>query len=203
MYVGMERCFAGPLMQRCRIAHLDAVRGAESILLVGEGPGRFLRAVLKTNSVAQCHYVDGSGSMLHEARRVVERMNAPARVVMEQRDLMQWTPEKESADVLTTHFFLDCFTDIQLEALIPRLAQTLKPAGAWIVSDFKVPSGAFRLPAKVLLKLLYAFFRRATGIAADRLIDPEPYLRREGFILEKQRRFLGGVLQSDLWRRAS
>jgi len=190
-------------MQRSRTAHLEGVRNAEHILMVGEGPGRFLQVVLKANPTAQCVCIDGSAAMLREARKVVERMNATDRVSLEQHDLLQWTPEPASADVLSTHFFLDCFTNSQLEVLMPRLAHAVTPGGVWIVSDFKTPSGAFHFPAKVLLKALYAFFRRTTGIAADQLIDPTPHLLRCGLILEKQKRLLGGILQSDLWRKAA
>ncbi len=188
-------------MQWCRTAHLEAVRNAEHVLLVGEGPGRFLTAVLKANPNARCTCVDGSGAMLEEARKAVAQVDAKDRVALGQHDLLQWTPAPASADVLATHFFLDCFTEAQLGELTPRLARSLKPGGAWIVSDFRVPQGAFHLPARLLLKVLYAFFRRATHIPADHLADPAPHLSRSGLMLESCKSLLGGVLQSELWRK--
>lgn len=139
--------------------------------------------------------------MLSEARRVAERFEALERVRFEQRDLLAWSPEPESAEVVTTHFFLDCFTEAQLEELIPRIARTLTINGLWIVSDFRVPKNALRAPARILLWALYAFFRRTTGIAAQRLIDPTPFLQRSGLVLEKSKAVLGGVLRSELWRK--
>jgi ubiquinone/menaquinone biosynthesis C-methylase UbiE len=201
VYAWMERCFAGPFMQRCRTAHLQALRGASPILMLGEGPGRFLQTTLKAHPDAQILCVDGSASMLDQARNVAAQLHATSRVTFEQHDLLHWTPSPESFAALTTHFFLDCFTESQLQELIPRLAGSLKTGGLWIVSDFHIPRGVMQFPARVLLGMLYAFFRRTTGIAANRLVDPEPYLRKSGLVPESSKPILGGILVSALWRK--
>lgn len=201
VYGWLERCFAGPLMQRCRTAHLDAIYDARHILTLGEGPGRFLQAALAANQTAQFLCVDGSSAMLDQSRTIAEQANALCRVSLEQQDILQWTPAQNSADVLTTHFFLDCFNEAQLETLVPRLASAVEKGGLWIVSDFRIPKGPLQIPAKLLLRALYAFFRRTTGIAADRLADPSPHLRESGFILESAKPIFGGILRSELWRK--
>jgi len=201
LYGWMERCFAGPLMQRCRTAHLSALQQAQTILTLGEGPGRFLQAVLASNSHAQVLCVDGSASMLEQSRRIAGLAHALDRVSFQQTDLVQWSPSPNSVDVLTTHFFLDCFNEAQLETLIPRFTSAVKPGGLWIVSDFRIPRGLLHRPAKLLLRFLYTFFRTTTGIAAEGLVDPSPLLQKGGLILESSQPIFGGILRSDLWRK--
>src|ERR1041385_77794 len=51
-YLWMEWLLAGRKLQRCRTAFLDEARAARDILLLGEGNGRFLQALLQVNRTA-------------------------------------------------------------------------------------------------------------------------------------------------------
>ncbi|HEY2574393.1 MAG TPA: class I SAM-dependent methyltransferase, partial [Verrucomicrobiaceae bacterium] len=65
----MERIFAGEKMQRCRTAFLDLVPIPKSVLLAGEGHGRFLAACRTKFPSAEITCVDASAAMLDQARR--------------------------------------------------------------------------------------------------------------------------------------
>jgi len=63
-YGWLERATAGSLLQRCRTAFLAELAGAQRILLLGEGRGRFLFELLKSNPNARVTCLDASARML-------------------------------------------------------------------------------------------------------------------------------------------
>ena len=117
-------------------------------------------------------------------------------------DAMQWEAPALSADLLVTHFFLDCFRAEQLEILIARLARAATQGAAWLLADFQEPPrGPARWRARAVLKLMYLFFRAATRLPARRLTSPDELLKRHGFELRARRETNWRLLRSDFWIR--
>jgi hypothetical protein len=103
-------------------------------------------------------------------------------------------------DLVATHFFLDCLSPQDVEALAGKLHRAVSPSGLWLVSDFAVPPGWFgRLVAGPLVAGLYFAFGLLTGLAIRTLPDHGPALRGAGFTLLERRRRLGGLLIAELW----
>jgi hypothetical protein len=148
--------------------------------------------------------VDASQRMLRLARERIER-ELPERlehVRFHQHDLTSWSPEHHY-DLLVTHFFLDCFAETELVAIVRKLAQATTENASWLLADFCVPvSGFARLRARAWLAVMYGFFRLTAGIDAAQLIDPTPFLQGEEFGLVQQQLFRSGMLKSELWTRA-
>ncbi|HWD19381.1 MAG TPA: class I SAM-dependent methyltransferase [Verrucomicrobiae bacterium] len=198
-YRWMEPILAGSKMQKCRTAFLSSIPPPRRALLVGEGHGRFLAALLAIHPQAQCVCLDASAGMLQAAR---ERLGGDPRVEFVHADLAAWTPPAEPFDLIVTNFVFDCFTEEQLAALIPKLAAAAAPQARWLVADFCAPPrGLARWRAQAILAVMYVFFRWATGIAAQRLPEPAPLLVRAGFALRGRRFADWGLLHSDLWER--
>jgi hypothetical protein len=109
-------------------------------------------------------------------------------------------PSPATYDLVVTHFFLDCLTQPELEQLVAKAALRLAPGALWIISDFRIPSGAMRLPTNLLIRGLYLAFRILTGLRVDRLPDHATALARAGLIRVEQHISLGGILFSELWR---
>jgi hypothetical protein len=71
-----------------------------------------------------------------------------------------------------------------------------------LLADFRVPEAGFaRAHARAWLAVMYWFFRSVARIDAHDLVDPSPFLRAEGFVLERQILFRFGMLKSESWRR--
>lgn len=152
-YRWMERVLAGGVMQRCRLAWLDKVCDARRVLVVGEGPGRFIERAVVAMLEAEFVCVDASGAMLERARAAVGKN---ARVQFVQASLPEWEPPIAQVDLIVTHFFLDCFPEPQLSQVVERLASAATADARWFLADFQVPaSGARRLRARVLLAMAY------------------------------------------------
>lgn len=172
--------------------------------MLGDGDGRFLAALLAQNPKLSADAVDTSGAMLALLRERCRQVapDADSRVTVHQTDALSYvaaSPRGEY-DLVVTHFFLDCLTQLEVDALAAKLAMELTPGGCWLVSDFRIPEGPMRIPAKALVSLLYLAFRILTGMRTNRLPDHTAALIRAGFIRIDHRNSLFGILITELWR---
>jgi hypothetical protein len=202
-YRTMEILCAGKKLQRCRTAWLPEIPSPSSILLAGEGHGRSLEACLRQFPQARIVAVDASTGMLEQARARLAKKNLDAsRVEFIHANLLEWIPPRGAFDLIVTHFFLDCFPEDQLAAVVSRLADGARPHAHWLLADFQVaPSGAARWRSQCILAMLYAFFRLVTGLPASRLVCPEAALEREGFRRHRRRETEWKLLTSEWWQR--
>lgn len=202
-YRWMERLLAGEKLQSCRTTFLQEVTAAQNVLILGEGNGRFLMECRRQLPAAQITCVDASERMLAIARnRSIQAGLSTAQVKFICADALTWNPPAATADLVVTHFFLDCFRADQLELLIAKLAGAARPAATWLLSDFHTPpAGLARLRARLILKAMYVFFQIFTTLPASQLTPPETYLRRQGFKLIRRQQSEWGLLHSDRWQR--
>jgi ubiquinone/menaquinone biosynthesis C-methylase UbiE len=203
-YRGMEFILAGRKLQRCRLAWMDEVKDCREVLIVGEGPGRFLTECIKKLPKAQILCLDDSAAMLAQARLALQREGQDSRhVTFVQATLPEWKPPSGKFDLLVTHFFLDCFPPEQLRQVVSQLASGAQPGARWLLADFcEPPRGVARWRAKLILTMAYAFFGLATRLPARRLTEPDRYLEENGMGLKGRRTYEGGLLHSDLWQAA-
>ena len=203
-YRWMEFILAGKKLQRCRTAFFNEVPLADNILLVGEGNGRCLTACLRQFASSQITCIDASEGMLEQARRAVERSGLPARQVRFVHSTIQEATELTIAsyDLIVTNFFLDCFPVLQLQQVVADLSRYARPVANWLVADFQTaPSGWRRWRSRLILSLMYTFFRVATRLPARQLTDPAQFLRQAGFVLHRRVQSDWDLLHSDWWRR--
>ncbi len=203
VYRGMELVLAGRVLQRCRETFLAAAGGSRRALLLGEGPGRFLIPLLKSNHALEATCLDRSPRMIREAIHNLDLSGVDVRrVEFLNVDAMEWRPHRSDFDLVATHFFLDCFRPEQLRSLIPKISACLNDNAAWIVSDFRLPDrGWRRLRARWILAAMYGFFRIAAGLAAASLTPPDSFLEAAGLRLRTRRLFNHEFIYADLWVR--
>jgi len=206
LYRPMEYVSFGPLLERCRFAHLASIAGARRALVLGDGDGRFLARLLAANHQIRAHAVDASSAMLRLLRaraiRTAALTPAPDRLITTCTDIRTFTPPASGYDLVVTHFFLDCLSAAETEQLIARLRPHLAPGALWLVSEFHVPANS-RLRAglaRTLISALYAAFRLLTGLQIRRIPPWQSLLGRAGFTRQATRSWLGGLLVSELWQ---
>jgi SAM-dependent methyltransferase len=200
-YRWMEWILAGTKLQRCRVEFLGAVPIPRRVLLLGEGNGRFLGELLRRFPGTSVTVVDASAGMLETARARLQRQGLnPGNVEFIHADALEWQPPTAEYDLIGTCFFLDCFRPDQLARLVPRLAAAAAPGAHWLIADFRLPdSGLARWRALAILRSMYFFFRRATGLPATELTPVDPLLAQSGFTLRSRRLQDWGLLHSDCW----
>ncbi len=194
-YWWIERLGMGRALERRRRWFLPEIENARRALVLGDGDGRFLRALLRRNPVVRADYVDLSRRMLELARRKA----GAERVDYRQADARTLPFPQGEYDLIATHFFFDCFGPRELGMLIARVADAAQPGAHWIVSEFRTP----HIPARLLVRALYLFFRITTGLQTRQLADHRPILRSHGFRLKDASQSRGGLVVSELWERGS
>jgi ubiquinone/menaquinone biosynthesis C-methylase UbiE len=201
-YRALETIAFGNALQRARIAYLDDIGSPRRALVVGEGNGRFLVALLQRHPLIRIDCMDSSERMLDLARRHVLETNPDEiqRVTFLRHDVVSWTPN-DHYDLIVTHFFLDCFSTREVGLIVAKLAPAAAPGATWLLADFRRPEAGFaRGHARAWLAVMYSFFRSVAGIEARELVDPSPFLRAEGFTLASQNLFRLRMVKSELWR---
>ncbi len=196
----------GPLLERCRFSFVPELAVSRRALVLGDGDGRFLARLLASAPELRAHAVDASPAMLRRLQARAARLGAANRLTATCTDIRRFATAGSSSpdvyDLVATHFFLDCLTPAETDALALSLRPRLAPGAFWVVSEFEVPD-AGRLRAafsRVTISGLYAAFRVLTGLRVRRIPPWRNSLARAGFTRRSSRSFLGGLLVAELWQ---
>jgi len=200
-YRSLEALTFGGALQRCRTHFVPRLLDRRQALVLGDGDGRFLAGLLAANPHLQADAVDISASMLRLLRRRAEAAtpNTSRRLRVHHTSALTFMPER-SYDLVATHFFLDCLTQPELDALCRRLQPHLTPRALWLVSDFWIPTGPMRWPARALIRALYLGFRLLTGLRTTALPDHAAALTAAGLNRIAHHHSFGGILTAELWQ---
>lgn len=204
-YRWLEYLTLGRALERCRTHFLPLLADRRQALVLGDGDGRFLAALMAQNPTLNVDAVDTSAAMLRLLRERCEREARVSehRLRVHHADALRYVAEarEPACDLVVTHFFLDCLKQPAVDELVAGVAVKLAPDALWVVSDFRIPHGAMRLPARVLVSGLYLAFRILTGLRTDRLPDHASTLGSAGFGCIARQHSLFGVLTTELWSR--
>jgi len=197
VYRWMEWLTFGPFLQRCRCAFLSRLGQRRNALVLGDGDGRFTACLMRSNIGVEVDAVDASEVMLHQLAS-----RTPAhRVRVDIGDARTFHPRRRDYDLIATHFFLDCFTDPEIENLACRLRHHVSPGVVWVISEFAIPSNFFGLAiAQPLISALYLAFGLLTNLRIRHLPNHRAALARSGWFLAHQEGSLAGLLVSEMWQ---
>ena len=202
-YRWLEYMSFGRWLERCRSAQLAHLTGARRALLLGDGDGRFLARLLAANLTLTADVVDSSQTMLTILEDRIRRsgLQARRRICLHHADALKWKPTG-NYDLIVSHFFLDCFFPYQLEQLFDRVLPHALPGARWVISEFAVPRNPFTgCLARGIISLLYRAFGLLAGLRVRTLPEYATPLLSGGFVLSHDRRYLGGLLCSQVWTR--
>ena len=202
-YRWMEWILAGQRLQRARTAFLNRIPAPHHALLLGEGVGRCLLALLKSSPETEVACVDSSHAMLERCRASVLAAGWPqSQVRFYHADIRDWEMPGARFDLIISHYFLDCFCAQQVPEVVGRIARHASPDASWLVADFYQPPRGWRaLRCRLILRVMYAFFRTAVQLDAQRLTPPDASLQANGFSLRERRLYEWSLLHSDWWQR--
>ncbi len=202
-YRWLEYLALGRKLERCRLHFLPQLKNRSRALVLGDGDGRFLSALLTQNLDLQAVAVDTSAAMLQQLEIRCEHLTLRSRHRLQthQADALSFLEAScgGSYDLIVTHFFLDCLSQPQVDALADMVLPKLAPNALWLISDFCIPTGPMRLPATVFVRSLYLGFRILTGLRTTRLPDYAAALTRTGFVRVACHRSFLGILVTELW----
>jgi ubiquinone/menaquinone biosynthesis C-methylase UbiE len=200
-YRWLEYAALGRALERARFDFLSHALQAQSVLILGEGDGRFLARLLEYNRHACIVVVETSTRMIQLAR---ERLppSEQSRVKFQSINAVSGVLPEGPFDLAVSHFFLDVLDVRDAESVILKVSAQLAPGADWLISEFQEPARGFRLlHARLWLHAMYSFFSITTGLRASKLPPYRDLLARSGLaeIQHRERRF--GLIRSQLWRK--
>lgn len=202
LYRPLEYARFGRKLETCRFALLPRLNGVQKALILGEGDGRFAARLAERYPHIIADVFDTSREMIRIAERRLRACGAArlATISFHRGDATAVSFPQHDYDLVATHFFFDVFSTDELSPLIHRVKQSLRPGGVWLVSEFDLPpSGAPRLLARFWIRVMYLFFRCATGLRNQHLPDWRQQLANAGFRPQAQQSLANGFLVSELW----
>ena len=178
---------------------MDQLADSQRVLTIGEGDGRFVADLVRRFPQIEVDCLEGSSEMIARARA---RLPPAAKVNFYHVDALNWEYPVEIYDAVVTCFFLDCFTDQTLQEWMPRVVNSSKPNGKWVVAEFREGfCGAKRLSSRFWLKVMYRFFGWATGLEAKQLPDWEGSLNELGYSCFERAETVNSMLHCSVWQR--
>jgi SAM-dependent methyltransferase len=203
-YRWFEYLTLGKALENCRLHYLPRLLNKRHALILGDGDGRFLAQLLQQNPNLSADAVDSSYTMLQLLRQRCEAATpgVATRLRTHHTNALTFPLENAEAayDLIIAHFFLDCLTQPELNTLITRTTKHLRPGALWLISDFRIPTGAMRLPARALVRSLYLAFRVLTGLRTTHLPDHATPLTQAGMTRISEHTSLAGLLTTEIWQ---
>ncbi len=183
---------------------MDEAASHRRALVYGDGDGRFLAELVRRAPAIQATTLDASSAMLCQAGR---KLPAGSNVRLIHANALACEPAQfpeAPFDLVVSHFFLDCFTEPEIELLLSRVQEAVCDDAIWIVSDFAIPE---RAPAKQIAMLivrgLYVAFGLLTGLTTSRLPNHGRLMQKAGWRLEDRQELLFGLLVCERWGRGA
>ncbi|MEQ1946731.1 MAG: class I SAM-dependent methyltransferase [Bryobacteraceae bacterium] len=195
LYRWLEYAAFGKALERRRLAFLPMLQDARRVLVLGDGDGRALEALLKSAPQATIDAVDSSAKMLALAKS----RSGEGRVQYHHGDARTLAFPPSEYDAIVTHFFLDCLTATETSCLIRRVRVAAKPGALWVISEFRQDSRW----THAFVRGLYFFFAVTTGLQVRRIADYRNALGQCGFVSKSTQTTWGGLLVSELWREGT
>jgi SAM-dependent methyltransferase len=201
-YRWLEYLTFGPALQKTRLHYLPSLLHCHNALVLGDGDGRFTAALLAANQNITILAIDTSATMLQLLRNRCDSItpNSAQRLRTQQANALT-APLEDTYDLIVTHFFLDCLTQPELNALVTRVTKNMQHGALWLLSDFRVPTNLANIPAKLLVRALYLAFRILTNLRTTQLPDHTTPLQQSGLTRIACHHRLTGILTTELWRR--
>ncbi len=197
-YDGLARLVFGRVQQRAAAHFLAQMPAQGRVLLVGGGSGELLLRLQRQRPELEVWYAEASRAMLRRARRRWQVATPAAKAVhWWEGDAAELPPDLRFAAIITP-FVLDLYAPTALQALMQRLDRLLLLGGCWLQTDFQLPVGWGRYPARLLLALMYRLFRLTADIEARQLPPMAAAFEALGYERSQQQAFWGGFILSEV-----
>jgi tRNA (cmo5U34)-methyltransferase len=196
VYDSLSRMVYGKSIVAAQNHFLKYIPEGSHILIVGGGTGWIIDAIFEVNRTCSIVYLEASQKMLQKAQARVDADDLPRVKFLFQSEM----PSEGSYDVIITNFFLDLFPPHKLVSILHQLKDRMKHDGRWIVTDF-VDGG--KLWQRLLLQLMYWFFKRISKIEATTLPPWSLLLAEDGMQKVEEKHFYVGFIETAIYKKVN
>lgn len=188
----LARLVFGRAIDRSQEAHIHSIPTGGKVVILGGGTGRILEYLYRTRPDIRVTFVDASARMLALAKR---RSQLPGIEFIHGTE--NSLPEGRF-DVAMAPFFLDMFPDERMSMVITEVSRHLGENSQWIISDFVYTNHWWQ---RAMLWVMFAFFRKTTGILTDQLPDWNNVMLKSGWRKKESSWFYAGFIEAARFER--
>jgi ubiquinone/menaquinone biosynthesis C-methylase UbiE len=195
-YDRLSRAIYGKALIRSQVYLLQFIPPKSNILIVGGGTGWILEEITKAHpSGLKITYVEIAANMMKLSRK----RNSGSNEVVFINDAIENVPIDEGVDVIITPFLFDNFTEENMQRIFGHIDTSLKPAGLWLNTDFRVTGKWWQ---KIMLSTMFLFFRLVCGIEARKLPEIEKCFEQHQCKALAQKSFFGDFILSTVYKKS-
>ena len=135
-YEPLAHLHSGGQIAAAKASQVELMSAGDKVLYVGVGTGE--DALLAARRGVALTAIDLSAEMLRRAQAKLDREGLTAELIHgDVRD----HDRPEAYDAVTANFFLNCFTEPDMVAMLRRVAALVRPGGRLMIADVAVPRG--------------------------------------------------------------
>ena len=190
-YDTLARLVFGNTIRLSQINYIHQLKAGSKVLIVGGGTGWILDHL--PDDCTSVTYVDSSKKMIDLARR--HRMKFPVNYL--QSPIEELKSLETDYDAIILNFFLDQFTESQIQNLSLDFKDMLKKDGRILVTDFVVNGSKWQ---KFLLRVMYSFFSLTVGLKVNQLPNWREQMNATGMVTLESSYFFDNFIISCVYR---
>jgi tRNA (cmo5U34)-methyltransferase len=181
----------GKSMRESQFFYLDRIPSGAKVLILGGGTGWLAKRLLQINLTCNIVYQEASGEMISQSRMRMSESDLKRIRFVHSSEIVSG----ETFDVVITNFFLDLFQPSDLNDVVSQIKSSIDQNGLWIITEFVDQGKWWQF---FLLKIMYMFFRIASGIQATSLPPWENTVHQNGMIPMESKGFYNGFIRSEV-----
>jgi tRNA (cmo5U34)-methyltransferase len=182
----------GKSIEHAQIRFFDCLPHAGHVLILGGGTGWILKRLFAVRPELVVTYIEASDKMIELARKQAGHQAAQVKFIHGALDDIH----ADNYSVVITNFFLDLFTESELKILIAKLRHAGAKDFKWFATDFVSPVTTTH---KILLKVMYLFFKVTCNIHARELPEWQIVLQNNGFRQLRSEAFYQNFIHSTVY----
>ncbi|PWJ42499.1 class I SAM-dependent methyltransferase [Sediminitomix flava] len=189
----------GKSIHKAQVAFLDKLEDGDKVLIVGGGTGWILEEIFKRIKPSKLIYVEASSEMIKlSEQRNVSKLNHEYIEFIHSDSLL--FASNVQFDVIITNFFLDLFTNEELQGWKSQILNLLKPRGFWFVSDFQlVYSSLDSYWQRVFSLFMHRFFKLFTSLRRNQFPNWESLFDDVNLQIIASQSFFRGMIFSKVY----
>ena len=181
----------GRAIRKAQIASIKQVENEHEWLILGGGTGWILDEIFKIYPNVKITYLEVSQEMINKAKR--RKPKGRVNYVLGSIDQI---PQEKNYDVVMTAFFWDMFPTNEAVRMKQSIDQKLKNDAIWLLVDFKNTDIWWQ---RILMRVMYLFFRFTCHIEASELPDFDQIFIREKHTIQFRHSFYHGMIESTVY----
>jgi tRNA (cmo5U34)-methyltransferase len=191
IYDGLSKIVFGKSIRNAQLHFLKYSEGKKNILILGGGTGWIVEELIRINPTCSVWYIEASFKMIEIAQNKLKHQSQ--RAIHFIHGTEQSIPDSVEFDLVITNFYLDLFSGNSLKSIIKIIQNKLTANAIWLASDFIDSKEVYQ---KMLLKVMYYFFKSVCGIEASELPEWENKIKDAGIKEIDSELFYNGFIKS-------